>query len=271
MPEPTNSSWSALQDEKKDQKILKPDDIFKPIKQAYKRKGLKIGIWGPPETGKTYFGLSAPPPIFVISTEQGVTQVAHHFPNKDIRIVETLSLKPDLEGVLQADPVESLENVEKAISSIKDITEGTIVIDSLSDIWDWVQFWMEATAIGKDKRSDGGVFQWAYGRANERYKYLLLKCISRPTHFVGIARTKPIYAGNQDTGAKDARWQKDTPFMLDIIIALKKILQGTTVSYMSTIEKCRFNRMFDATKENITFAVLVKALEGKLPADVIPK
>ena len=266
-------SFDLLKEEeqKKEAKVLKPDDIFMPIKDAYRRRGLKIGVWGEFESGKTFFGLSAPPPVFVISTEQGVTQVAHHFPNKDIRIVETLSLKTDLEGKLQADPIESLENVETAVSAVKDIDKGTIVIDTLSDVWDWVQAWMEITASSGEKRKDGGgVFQFAYGRANERYKYLLLKCISRPTHFVGTARHKPVYLGGQDSGAKEARWQKDTPFLLDIVVGMKKVLQTGTVLYLSTIEKNRFFRAFNATKEDLTFDKLVEMLRGKLPADVMP-
>lgn len=266
-------SWDALKKSTEEQKakVITPEDVFTPIKQTYGRKGLKIGVWGEYEAGKTYFALSAPPPVFVISTEQGVTQVAHHFPDKDIRIVETLSLVTDLEGRLVADPVQSLENVEAAVAACKDIDKGTIVIDTLSDVWDWVQAWMEMTAAPSEKRKEGGgVFQFAYARANERYKYLLLKIISRPTHFVGTARIRPVYIGAQDSGQKEARWQKDTPYLLDVIIKMAKIPQPTTVLYTSMIEKNRFFRMFNATKEDLTFDKLVEMLKGKLPAGILP-
>ena len=71
-----------------DKTASKVDALFTPITEANKRRGLKILVWGEQEVGKTYFGLSFPEPIYVISTEFGVSQLAHHFPDKDIRIME---------------------------------------------------------------------------------------------------------------------------------------------------------------------------------------
>ena len=89
-------------------KMVEPKivEVFKPIAEAYKRRGLKVVVSGPPEAGKTYVGLSAPAPVYVISTEYGVSQLAHHFKGKEIYIIEANVFDPDSDEV---DPLKSLK------------------------------------------------------------------------------------------------------------------------------------------------------------------
>ena len=97
--------------------VKKPSDLFTPIKEVNQRRGLKVMIWGDTECGKTYFALSFPEPIYVISTEFGVSQLQHHFPDKDIRIMECSEPytetpgKADEDEPFAIDPVRSLEKV----------------------------------------------------------------------------------------------------------------------------------------------------------------
>jgi len=66
----------------------KVEDLFKPIDEVEEGEGLKVLIFGKPETGKTYFALSFPEPLHVLSTEFGVKKLRHHYPDKEIKLLE---------------------------------------------------------------------------------------------------------------------------------------------------------------------------------------
>ena len=139
-------AWNQLKKRLEGQEAPKVDEFFTPLEKIEHIGGLKVAVYGKPETGKTYFSLTFPEPIYVIDTEFGAKKVARvHFPSKKIYIAEVVHIDPvtDL-----PDPVKSLENVERAIAAIASasITTGTIVIDSVTDIWAWIVAWLEQVA-----------------------------------------------------------------------------------------------------------------------------
>tara|TARA_Y100000310_G_C20638818_1_gene792719 strand:+ start:880 stop:1680 length:801 start_codon:yes stop_codon:yes gene_type:complete len=245
----------------------KLSDVFKPVAESYRRRGLKIAISGPPESGKTYFGLSAPGPVYVISTEFGVSQVTHHFKDKEIHIVEANVFDPDSDAV---DPLKSLDMVEKAIKLLRTVDKGTIIIDSITDIWGWVQHWLHATA--EKKKSAGGkdyMPQFEWGKANERYRFMIMRLLSRPTHFIATARVKPEYgADGKITGGTKPGWQQETPYFADIQIDMTKKTIGNVTQYLSTISKCRFQRQYNKTLKDLTFPILATELKGVIPPEI---
>ena len=62
--------------------------VFKSLKDAEQKRGLKIGIYGDYATGKTHFGLTSPTPIYIIDTENGAPPLAFNFKDKDIRVLD---------------------------------------------------------------------------------------------------------------------------------------------------------------------------------------
>ena len=246
---------------------LKINEVFKPIAESYKRRGLKIVISGPPEAGKTYVGLSAPSPVYVISTEYGVTQLAHHFKGKEIYVIEANVFDPDSDEV---DPLKSLEEVDKAIKLLRDVDKGTIVIDSITDIWSWVMHWLHV--VSEKKKSGGGkeyMPQFEWGKANERYRFMIMRLLSRPTHFIATARVKPEYgADGKITGNTKPAWMQETPYFADIQIDMMKKTIGGVTKYLSMISKCRFQRQFNKTIEDLTFPKLTDELKGVLPPEI---
>ena len=133
-------TWNLLKESEK-----KYEDFWKSPEYIVKKSGIKVLVWGPPETGKTHFALTAPEPIHVIDTEFGTYPLLckEPFKNKDIRVFEAAQLNVESAEI---DPVKSIEAVEEAISFLKDINEGTVVIDSVTDIWQWLGAWLEVTA-----------------------------------------------------------------------------------------------------------------------------
>jgi len=263
------------------------DELFVPAKKALLRRGVKVFVWGPYGVGKTHFALSFPEPIYVISTEFGVAQLLHQFPNKDIRIMECT--EPYTDAPIKAktgevddqpfavDPILSLRKVEKATEALKDITKGTIVLDSGSDIWQWMGAWLE---YNYDKATKSGqMMRTEWGKANARYKWILMRLLSRPVHFVLTSRSQNVYdSQGAMTQQEKFKAQAETPYFADIIIHMSKKaipqidiatgkVTGMTTQRIGEIEKCRFADI-TPTINDPTFDALKAALSSKVPAEV---
>jgi hypothetical protein len=262
--------------------------VFKKLEEVLPHRKLKIGIWGPPEAGKTHFIMTCPPPVYIIDTEFGSPPLAKKFKGKDIRVIEVFREKPD--GTV--DPLESLKLVEQAIEEIKDCHEGTIAIDSGSDLWDWCEAYMrsQASSLGRELQQ----FDWRY--ANDKWKEIIMKCISRDMVFVLTAQPKERYLGpGMPSGIEVADWMKKTPFALDVVIRMEKRVFGPPipiqlppnpkpsmlaaikdieertkyratgqVKYIAVIEKCRAERMYNMEIEDLTYDKLIEVLRPYL-------
>jgi len=260
--------WSQLV--KKELDIPKPEDFFTPLQRIKHTGGLKVGIYGKPETGKTYFALTCPPPVYVIDTEFAAKKVARvHFPEKRIFIAEVTHIDPITD---QPDPIRSLENVEKAIAAIAstNIERGTIVIDTVTDIWQWICAWLEQVATRRTQ--SGQPYRFEYGLANERYRQIIVRLLAKPVHVVLTAHESPIYdeKGQEIPGLTQGKWQKQTPHWVDIVLHAQKRFNASLKrwQYVTTIEKCRFKRGLNAQIEDITFQKLVNFLRQNLGVDV---
>jgi len=55
---------------------FRDEDFFKPVQKVELRRGLKIGIYGEPECGKSYFGMTCPEPVYIIDTELAAVKLA---------------------------------------------------------------------------------------------------------------------------------------------------------------------------------------------------
>ena len=79
--------------------------------------------------------------------------------------------KADEDEPFAIDPVRSLEKVELATEALKDVTKGTIVIDSVSDIWSWLGMWLHYNAQTSTSKKSGKEFmmrtEWQH--ANAKY------------------------------------------------------------------------------------------------------
>jgi hypothetical protein len=251
-------------------------EMFVDAKVAAKKRKLKIGIWGDTETGKTHFALTCPEPIYIIDTERGVEPLIKKFANKDIKICK---IYPESGNAAEYDPIKYLEKAEKAINSLQGLSEGTIVIDSGSDLWDWCEAYMKQQIAEQARK----MCQWDWGIANDKYHQLLMKCVIADTVFVITAQPKPVYAGaGQPTGEYIADWMKKTRFWVDVLIRTEKrwmptpgsavpltsrdprLPQPKNVRYVAVVEKCRPERQFNLEIEDLTYDKLVEALKPHL-------
>lgn len=249
-------------------KTVSREAFFKSISDIKHIGGLKVGIYGPPESGKTYFAMTFPPPIYVIDTEFGAHKVAkQHFENKEIFIFEAtqIDLLTD-----RPDPLKSIEEVENALTALKDIKEGTIVIDSGTDIWQWIGAWLEQVASRRAK--DGRPYQFEWGTANERYRHLIMRLLSKPVNLVITAQEQIVYdQQGRPTSMVQPRWQKQTPHWVDVLIHLEKRFDPALKKwrYIATIEKCRFARAYQKEIEDIDYKKLIDTLRKDLGVKLV--
>ena len=208
------------------------ENSFVKSKDVKLKRKLKLIVWSKAGLGKTYMALSSlAEPVWVISTEpESVEPLFIHFPDKDIRIVQCArpfaeaptikkTGKVDTE-VAASDPELSLREFEKVTLLLKDIKEGTIVLDSVTDVWEWFSAWIDINAtkfVGT-----GQMMRTEWGRVNSKYKTLINRILSRPVDVIMTARSENIYGeGGKETTATKMSGQKRTPYMPNIIMELK--------------------------------------------------
>lgn len=255
-------------------------DLFQPIDEVEEGEGLKMLIYGKPETGKTYTALSFPEPIYVLSTEFGVKKLRHHFPQKDIRLLECnvpFTEKPkDRKGNIvdtpfNTDPETSLKKIEDASFALENIRGGTVIIDSASDIWGWLSLYLGNVGERSVSKKTGEEFikgtEWA--KINEAFRVLINRFNSLPCHLVITARQKEDLDGNVTFKAS-----KDVDHFVDVTVHMEKIprpIPGQEGKYtyvrMATIEKCRYQSLNNLQIQDLTFEKLrdeISALDPSL-------
>lgn len=237
------------------------------------KRGLKISMWGGPETGKTYFCCSMSEivePVFIIDTEYGARKVAkRHFPGKEIHVYEVRIAEKDFETI---DFYESIKEIEQAIHALRNVSYGAICIDSVSDIYGWLNAWTEATATKKISTKTGAEYidRLDWQKRNEKYRNMILRLVSRPVHVCYTAQPQSIYSKDgKETGDKEARWLDPHPHWSDVVLTMRKLpIDAKTIKYIATIDKCREERAYNMIIEDVTFKKLLVAMRDKLALKV---
>lgn len=239
------NNWDVKQ-EVKEQEVTKIE--FKPLKEAGEKRGLKIGIYGDFATGKTHFGLTCPEPIFILDTENGSSLLAGSFKGKDIRVLD----------VCEADGVKSYDKIVEAVNYIiKQDKVGTVIIDSVSDLWDFCQ---ENAKIKVFKMSifDRLKQQFDWGIINKMYLSVLKKLIDKECNLVVTAREAEVYAGaGQPTSIVKPKWQKSTGYWMDLVLYASKKVTKDGCTFISSVEKSRqFKELMGKQFYNLTYQQL---------------
>lgn len=259
--------------------------MFKPINQVEEGEGIKCLVFGPPETGKTFFSLSCPGPLYIISTEFGVKKVSHHFSEKmaknEINLIECnvpfgegLKNKKGDEDYVpgRVDPIASIQKVYEAADNIYEGLQageikpgGTIVLDSISDVWNWLAILIDykgEKAVSKTGQEYTKGNEWQ--KVNEAFRTLVNKFNILPFHVVLTARLKEVRDKEGKKSAPDTyKAAKDTAHFVDLVLHTQKkadvdaAKQGKVVmKRLARIEKSRYQSMNDLEIEDVTFEKL---------------
>lgn len=247
------------------------DEIFTDIKDVEKDKGLRVLLWGASGVGKTHAALSFPGPIYVIDTDGGIVQNYKYYKDKDIKVVECYDTMPDEVSEddsidpFNIDPIYSLEKfdtVTQALAMKK--VSGTIIVDTISDIWKWIGTWLDRYSEKSVSAKSGKEYlnRFAWGNANNKYDWIMKRFKETNANIVLIAREKSEYDKEGDmTGNVKFEAQKHSDYHVDYDVHLvKNLIDGKWVRE-AYIGKSRGADIVEPKIQNFNYDSLMKLLE----------
>lgn len=245
---------------------VKPEDIkqkmeFKKLKDVKQSRGIKILSYGNFSTGKTHFALNCPEPIYIIDTENGAPPLADKFPN--VNVINICNMEG--EDVDEKDEVRNFENfqeVVKQLTSLPDDQVGTIVVDSVSDIWTWCQGYCKVKVF-KLNIEDRLAQRFDWGIINNTFKKIIMKLVNKNCNVIFTAREGDIYDNaSGPSGRVKPETQKKLPFLVDIVLRHQVKFINKIVTFYAQIEKCRMNgALTGKTIDNITLSKLKELID----------
>jgi len=175
----------------------------------------RILVWSDPGQGKSHFAHTMPKPIIYIDTEGKGHDIASKFGDDDIHY----SRPDDYDQAVDAlhNGLEYLEEVHE-----KQDRRGTIVVDSMTDMWQWSQVrYAEYAYPGKSvdevefssglQSSGGNDWQKIKEFHNANFRDVIVNC---PFHFCWTARREDDYEEVFEGGEKGDKpgGEKHNPF-----------------------------------------------------------
>jgi hypothetical protein len=242
-----------------DIKSIAPDAMDKSESDEKEHVWRVLG-YGNPGTGKTHFGFTMPEPIVCVDTESKAHAITDKF-DKEIYLFQVDNYTEASEALDQA--LDLLEAIRKDDGRV-----GTLMIDSMSNMWDWAQQrHMELAYPGREKGEvnfnsalSGGQSDWQTIKRlhNERFRE---RMINSDYNLYWTATSSEDYnailSGQPDPPAKP-NGEKDNQYRATELIHFIEGVDGKPAANLkkTAITKWRFGLLyyptFDAMKEIIT-------------------
>lgn len=235
-------------------------------KAAAQQAALKMGLYGPPGSGKTFTSLIlaeglaklSKKRVAYIDTERGTDFYCQAVPSRAVH-PEAF----DFDALY----TRSLTDVLNAVRGLKVEEHAVIVLDSVTHLWE-----AAIAAYGGKATSIGTIPMHAWGKIKKPYKDLMAFLISSPLHVIICGRQKTIYETDEETEEIKAagvtmRAEGETPYEPHILIRMESIRPkktselGQIVAYA---EKDRTGVLSGRSFVNPTFDALCKPLLGLL-------
>lgn len=221
-----------------------------------KQARLKVSMYGPPGSGKTFTALlfaeglakMRDRRIAYVDTERGTDFYAQSVP--------TRAIHPEAFD-FDALYTRSLAEVTDAVKSLSPATYGIIVIDSVSHLWDAAQDAYTGRRVGKDgdKIPFGG---WA--SLKKPYKHLIDWLMASPFDVFICGRQKTLYEDTEGEVRKvgvGMRAEADTPHEPHICLRMEFLKSGKDCgTYIMHVEKDRAGVLAGRAILNPNFATI---------------
>ena len=237
-------------------------------KAKAEQAALKMGIYGPPGSGKTFTSLLIAEGIAKLTGKRVALVDTEHGSDFYCQAVPTRAVHPeafDFDALYTRSITETLA----AVKSIKTDEHSVLVIDSVTHLWAAC-----IEAYGGRQTSAGTIPMHAWGKIKKPYKDLMTFLLSSSLHVLFCGRQGTEYATDEETEELKAvgvkmKAEGETPYEPHILIRMEALKPNRTnelAKIVAYAEKDRTGVLAGRSFINPTFDTLCKPLLGLLGA-----
>lgn len=231
-------------------------------KAKAEQAALKLGLYGPPGSGKTFTALLVAEGlakrcgkrIAYVDTERGTDFYCQEVPNRKVHPQAF-----DFDAIY----TKSIMEILGAVKSLSPDEYGVLVLDSVTHMWEAC-----IAAYAGKTTSIGSIPMHAWGKIKKPYRDLMSAILSSPLHVIICGRQGTEYATDADTDELKAiglkmKAEGETPYEPHILIRMESV-RGKKPTDPATIyayaEKDRTGILSGKTFANPTFESLCSSI-----------
>ena len=235
-------------------------------KAKAEQAALKMGIYGPPGSGKTFTSLLLAEGLAMASKKRIAYVDTEHGTDFYCQKVPSRSVHPEAFD-FDAIYTRALTEVASSVRALNADEYGVIIIDSVTHLW-------EAARAAYDGRQTkiGTIPMQAWGKIKKPYKDLMAYLLSSPMHIIICGRQGVEYETDEETDELKAigvkmKAEGETPYEPHILIRMEAVKPRKTnevATIMAYAEKDRTGILSGRSFANPTFETLCAPLMGLL-------
>lgn len=235
-------------------------------KAKAEQAALKMGVYGPPGSGKTFTSLLIAEGLAKVTGKRIALVDTEHGSDFYCQSISTRTVHPEAFD-FDALYTRSITDVLSSVRALNPEEYGVVVIDSVTHIW---QACIEA--YGGRQTSAGTIPMHAWGKIKKPYKDLMTFLLSSPMHVIFCGRQGTEYATDEETDELKAvgvkmKAEGETPYEPHILIRMEAIKPKKTnemAMIVAYAEKDRTGVLAGRSFVNPSFETLCKPLLGLL-------
>jgi hypothetical protein len=235
-------------------------------KAKAEQAALKIGMYGPPGSGKSFTSLLIAEGLAAMTRKRIAYVDTEHGTDFYCKDVPSRAVHPaafDFDAIY----TRSLTEVIAAVKGLDPKEYGVVVIDSVTHLWEAAR----AAYDGRQTRA-GTIPMQAWGKIKKPYKDLMSSLLSSPMHVIICGRQGVEYETDEETDELKAigvkmKAEGETPYEPHILIRLEGIKPKKTnevAKIVAYAEKDRTGVLAGRSFINPNFESLCKPLMGLL-------
>ena len=217
---------------------------------------LIVSVSGKPKTGKTFFALTAPDPIFFINIDIGTEGVLEKFQADgkriyvyDVRVPKTAPSKDIY--------VPMWGNLKNIFEKVFKVGAGTVITDTGTEAYELARL----AKFGKLTQ----VMPQHYGEVNNEFREVLRLAYDSPMNAIFVHKMKPVYLQNQRTSEYEPSGQSDLEYNVQANITMHREDTDEGPQFSAFIKNCRQNANVSGQlleSEMCNFDFLLEVIHG---------
>lgn len=234
---------------------------------------IRLGLYGDTKVGKTHFILGLPETKFIIDIDGNVKDLISKFPQniqENTHVFECSPFNP-VSNILDYDyVVDRIEECVKVVHSYikglpEDTPKGFIIIDSATELWEYLGFWLSMQTDLARSKNTGKMVQTEWGRVNTKYKIIMDHLVDTGWHIILNARSDNEYSeSGARLGATKPKWQKNTPAFCNVVAEMTFNGVDRTLTFDDVrFSSAQFISMRGVEVKNPTWESMVKTISDK--------